>query len=124
MVIGIYWGVHNRTFRGIRRYDRGLIRCNFIILIFIGFLPFPTSLISSRPNDRAVLALYAATAAAAGLSMFWVWHHAYADGRLVDVLLSLAEMRAHFSSQACGRRDIERPLTGDRRRQGQSGHSR
>lgn len=80
MVIGIYWGVHNRTFRGIRRYDRGLIRCNFIILIFIGFLPFPTSLISSRPNDRAVLALYAATAAAAGLSMFWVWHHAYADG--------------------------------------------
>ncbi len=45
LVIAIYWQAHHRVFRPIRSYDRMLLWLNFLLLMAISFLPFPTSLL-------------------------------------------------------------------------------
>src|SRR5215216_2093864 len=47
LVIAIYWQVHHRVFRPIRSYDSTLLWLNFLFLMAISFLPFPTSLLVS-----------------------------------------------------------------------------
>lgn len=75
-VIALYWVAHHRCFERIRDYDRRLIYANFLFLMFIAFLPFPTALLFSDPSHFAAVALYAGTAAGMGLSLALVWERA------------------------------------------------
>ena len=75
-VIALYWVAHHRCFRYIRSYDRRLIYLNFLFLMFIAFMPFPTSLLFSSPTQSASVMLYAGTAAGMGLSLFLLWTYA------------------------------------------------
>ena len=45
-VIGFYWSVHHRMFGYVISYDSRLIWLNLLLLFFIAFLPFTTSLTS------------------------------------------------------------------------------
>jgi uncharacterized membrane protein len=78
-VIALYWVAHHRCFRHICRYDRRLIYLNFLFLMFIAFMPFPTGLLFSNPTQTASVILYAGTAAGMGLSLAGLW--IYADRR-------------------------------------------
>src|SRR5690242_11346955 len=51
LVVGLYWMSHNRQFRNLRRYDSTLVRLNFVFLLLIAFLPFPTSVASEHSNS-------------------------------------------------------------------------
>jgi uncharacterized membrane protein len=75
-VIALYWVAHHRCFRYIRKYDRSLIYLNFLFLMFIAFMPFPTSLLFSVPRHAIPVALYAGTAAGMGFSLALVWLYA------------------------------------------------
>jgi uncharacterized membrane protein len=75
-VIALYWVAHHRCFRYIRKYDRRLMYLNFLFLMFIAFMPFPTGLLFSNPAQLASVVLYAGTAAGMGLSLAWVWIYA------------------------------------------------
>ena len=75
-VIALYWVAHHRCFLYIRSYDRPLIYLNFLFLLFIAFMPFPTGLLFSHPALIASVALYAGTAAAMGLSLALLWVYA------------------------------------------------
>ncbi len=75
-VIALYWTAHHRCYRYIRKYDRRLIYLNFLFLMFIAFMPYPTALLFSRPTRSLSVALYAGTAAGMGLSLAWVWIYA------------------------------------------------
>jgi uncharacterized membrane protein len=75
-VIALYWVAHHRCFRYIRKYDRRLIYLNFLFLMFIAFMPFPTALLFSNPIQTASVALYAGTAAGMGLSLAGLWIYA------------------------------------------------
>jgi TMEM175 potassium channel family protein len=75
-VIALYWVAHHRCFRYIRRYDRRLIYLNFLFLMFIAFMPFPTGLLFSNPTQAASVMLYAGTAAGMGLSLAGLWIYA------------------------------------------------
>ena len=48
-VIALYWVAHHRCFRYIRKYDRRLMYLNFLFLMFIAFMPFPTGLLFDTP---------------------------------------------------------------------------
>jgi uncharacterized membrane protein len=75
-VIALYWVAHHRCFRYIHAYDRRLIYLNFLFLMFIAFMPFPTALLFSSPTQSASVMLYAGTAAGMGLSLLLLWTYA------------------------------------------------
>lgn len=75
-VIALYWVAHHRCFRYIRRYDRRLIYLNFLFLMFIAFMPFPTALLFNSPTQSASVMLYAGTAAGMGFSLALLWIYA------------------------------------------------
>ena len=75
-VIALYWVAHHRCFRHICSYDRRLIYLNFLFLMFIAFMPFPTGLLFSNPTQAASVMLYAGTAAGMGFSLAGVWIYA------------------------------------------------
>lgn len=78
-VIALYWVAHHRCFRYIQAFDRRLLYLNFLFLMFIAFMPFPTSLLFSSPTQSVSVMLYAGTAAGMGLSLLLLW--IYASGR-------------------------------------------
>jgi uncharacterized membrane protein len=83
LVIGIYWQAHHRVFRPIRSYDRTLLWLNFLFLMTISFLPFPTSLLGEYSEEQLSVVIYAATAAVASLLLVSISWYATAEHRLV-----------------------------------------
>jgi uncharacterized membrane protein len=79
VVIARFWIAHHATFRYIRRYDDTLIWLNFLLLILVAFLPFPTSVLGAHGNTPTGASFYGAalvcTSAASG-ALLW-----YASGR-------------------------------------------
>jgi uncharacterized membrane protein len=75
-VIALYWFAHLRCFGLIRGYNRRLVYLNFLFLMFVAFMPFPTSVLFSYPTQTASVVLYAGTAAGMGLSLAVLWIYA------------------------------------------------
>jgi uncharacterized membrane protein len=76
-VIALYWVAHHRCYRYIERYDRRLMYLNFLFLMFIAFMPFPTTLLFSNGLQAASVMFYAGTAAGMGFSLAVLWIYAY-----------------------------------------------
>jgi uncharacterized membrane protein len=91
-VIALYWVAHHRCFRYIRAFDRRLIYLNFLFLLFIAFLPFPTGLLFSNPTQVASVTLYAGTASGMGLALGLLWVYAVRH-RFIAPGLSLRKIR-------------------------------
>jgi uncharacterized membrane protein len=85
-VIGVYWLNHHAKFGVIVKSSRGLLAINLLFLLFIGVVPFTTSLIAENGGALST-AIYAGGMVCCGLSLMWLW--AYADARsMVDPSLS------------------------------------
>jgi uncharacterized membrane protein len=65
--ISVFWNIHNSIFHSIRSYDRGLMWLNFLFLMFVAFLPFPTSLLGEYGSYQLPVAIYAGTLAVSRL---------------------------------------------------------
>lgn len=83
-IIGLYWWVHHRLFRHIRRWDEGLIWMNLHFLFWLAFLPFPVALVGSWGDRRGAVIFYAATLLAMGIAQAMIWTHASRGNRLID----------------------------------------
>jgi uncharacterized membrane protein len=83
LVIAIYWQAHHMVFRLIRSYDRTLLWLNFLFLMAIPVLPFPTSLLGEYSEEQLSVVIYAATAAVASLLLVSISWYASAEHRLV-----------------------------------------
>jgi uncharacterized membrane protein len=79
-VIALYWVAHHRCYRYIQRYNRRLMYLNFLFLMFIAFMPFPTSLLFSNGLQPLSVIFYAGTAAGMGFSLAGLWIYAYRSG--------------------------------------------
>jgi uncharacterized membrane protein len=83
-IIGLYWFVHHRLFRHIRRWDDGLIVRNLFFLFWVAFLPFPVALLGRFGGLRLAVVLYAATLFMLGVGQLGIWLHASRGHRLID----------------------------------------
>ncbi len=92
LVIGLFWFKHHRRFRLIQRYDTRLIFLNLLLLMGIGFIPFPTSVMSDY-GDRTSTIFYALTIIVTGFISIAIWLYASHNNRLIDPLLSQRERR-------------------------------
>jgi uncharacterized membrane protein len=93
LVLAIYWQAHHRVFRSIRRYDSTLVWLNFLFLMAICFLPFPTSLLGKYGGEQVSVVIYAADAAVASLLLGAVSWYATREHRLVTPDLDEEEER-------------------------------
>jgi uncharacterized membrane protein len=83
-LIGLYWWVHHRMFRHIRKWDDGLIWLNFHFLFWIAFLPFPVGLVGSWGDRAGAVMIYAGTLVMVGVGQALLWRHAARGNRLLD----------------------------------------
>lgn len=100
LVVGSFWMSHHRKFRYIQRFDRRLMVINLLLLMLIGFMPFPTSIISEYGNRTATI-FYAMVIATIGIVSAVLWWYASYRNRLIDPQLD-PQLR---------RREILGPLT-------------
>ena len=86
MTIGNAWVSHHNVFRQIVRTDQVLVALNTLLLLIVGFIPFPTSLISKYTDDgpgRAVMLVYGATFTTLAVLYALLWWYAAHDRRLI-----------------------------------------
>ncbi|HET7243768.1 MAG TPA: TMEM175 family protein [Streptosporangiaceae bacterium] len=75
LVIARFWVVHHQTFRLIVRDDARLIYLNFLLLLFIAFLPFPTAVLGAHEGSPAAAVLYAvAVCLTSASSAAYLWY--------------------------------------------------
>lgn len=90
--IGIMWINHHRLFNIIQRSSHMLLMLNLLLLLFITFLPYPTSLLAiydsqSHPHlfDFTVAALfYSGTLVLIAISYNLLWRYATHNNRLIS----------------------------------------
>ena len=83
LVIGLYWIVHVRQFRAIKKYTSGLLWLNLLYLMFIVTIPFATSLLSNYYGTISVV-IYAITLAGSGFTALLMWLYATRNHKLID----------------------------------------
>jgi uncharacterized membrane protein len=82
-IIGRFWVVHHQVFRYIARYDGRLVLLNLLLLFFVAFLPFPTSVLGQFGRHPIGAVFYAASVAAANAASAAVWWYASGPGHLL-----------------------------------------
>ena len=87
LVVAIYWMAHHRIFRPIKGYDRGLLWLNFLFLMMVSFLPFPTSLLGEYREQQLPVVIYALNVSAASLLLVSISWYATNRSRLTDPTL-------------------------------------
>jgi uncharacterized membrane protein len=92
-VLAVYWQAHHRVFRPIRGYDGTLVWLNFLFLMAVAFLPFPTSLLGEYSGEQVSVVIYAANAAVASLLLSAISWYAAKGHRLVPPELDEEENR-------------------------------
>jgi uncharacterized membrane protein len=53
ITIGIMWANHHGIFRLIERTTHGLVVANLMLLLFVAFLPFPTSILAEHLQEKS-----------------------------------------------------------------------
>jgi uncharacterized membrane protein len=90
------WVNHHRIFSFIQRTDHPFLYWNGLLLLFITFMPFPTSLLAEyllHPEAKAAGAVFAGTYAAIAFAFKGLWHHASKNGRLLAQNVDDREIR-------------------------------
>lgn len=85
-IIGLNWMGHHRKFRVIKFHDAPLMMIDLVLLFFIAFLPFPTSLLSEYSGDVIAVVLYAAVVGIVGMLQYAIWRYAWRQGFVDDVI--------------------------------------
>ena len=87
LVTALFWVSHHIILDRIKRYDRALVWLNFVFLLCIVFIPFPTAVLVEYGQYWLAVALYAATIAAAGFALLTLWLWASHGYRLIDTAM-------------------------------------
>jgi uncharacterized membrane protein len=82
--ISTFWMIHHSIFRPIRAYDRVLLYLNFLFLMVVAFVPFPTSLLGEYGTHQLPVAIYAATLAIGRLLLTAVHWYSTRDDQLLS----------------------------------------
>lgn len=95
--IGIVWVNHHHLLELIGRVDRGLMFLNLLLLVFIGFVPFPTGLVAlafqaGRYESLACIA-YGVLMAAMGAAFLMIWAYLARHGDLLKRAFSEGQIR-------------------------------
>jgi len=86
LTIGIIWINHHYCVATFARADRVLMFLNLILLLIVGFLPFPTKLVAQylqKPGEQDAVLAYCATFVVMSIVYNAWWRYASYDRRLI-----------------------------------------
>ena len=86
LTIGIIWINHHYCVQTLARTDRTLMFLNLMLLLVVGFLPFPTKLVAQylqRPGEQAAVLAYDATFVVMAIIYNIWWRYASTGRRLI-----------------------------------------
>jgi uncharacterized membrane protein len=83
-VVALYWLTHHRHFRLIHRYDGRLMILNFVFLMTIVFIPWPTAIVGNFGHSLTAWVVYALAMAGIGLAATALWWYGSGDHGLAD----------------------------------------
>jgi uncharacterized membrane protein len=86
VLLGRYWIAHHDFYSSLAAIDRGLIGLNVTYLIFVAFLPFPTSLVGEYEENPVALLVFALVLAAISSMETTMFVHAHRRGLLLTRL--------------------------------------
>ena len=114
VTIGIIWANHHNVFRLVDRVSHGLILSNLLLLLTVGFLPFPTALLAATldtPSAQIGVLVYAATFVVIAIAFNILWYEIrHRPGVLradVDAVVGGGDHRGSYRSR--GRRATSSP---------------
>jgi uncharacterized membrane protein len=98
LTIGIIWVNHHTLLEHCRRVDRRFLYLNLLLLVSVGIVPFPTSLVDryilSETGATAALVVYGLGALLIAVAFSGVFFYATHDGRLVGDRAEARKIRA------------------------------
>ena len=77
VTIGIIWANHHNLFRLVARVSHGLVLANLLLLLTVGFVPFPTALLAATletPSAQIGVLVYAATFVMVAIAFNVLWY--------------------------------------------------
>ena len=86
ITIGIIWINHHYCIQTVARGDRTFLFLNLLLLLTIGFLPFPTKLVAQylqQPGEQTAVYAYAATFVVMSIIYNAWWRYASTGRRLI-----------------------------------------
>lgn len=93
----VMWVNHHKLFRHIRRSNDMLLFMNGLLLLFVTFVPFPTSLVADDMQESeagVAAAVFAGTYLALAVVFNMLWLYASGKGRLLGPRADPMEVRA------------------------------
>lgn len=84
LLLAVFWSVHHRHFRFIKRADSKLLWINIGALIFVVLIPFSTSLYGDYGRLTLAALFFEANIMALGVMKYVHWAYATGGHRLVD----------------------------------------
>jgi uncharacterized membrane protein len=97
LTIGIIWINHHYCVQTIARSDRTFLFLNLLLLLTVGFLPFPTKLVAQylqQPGEQAAAYAYAATFVVMSIVYNSWWRYASTGRRLISESVPDSTVRA------------------------------
>jgi uncharacterized membrane protein len=98
LTIGIIWVNHHTLLEHCRRVDRRFLYLNLLLLVAVGIVPFPTSLVDryivSESGATAALVVYGLGGLLIAIGFAAVFFYATHDGRLVGDRVTARQIRA------------------------------
>ena len=97
LTIGIIWINHHYCVQTIARADRTLLFLNLLLLLTVGFLPFPTKLVAQylqQPGEQTAAYAYAASFIAMSIVYNAWWRYASGGRRLIKESVPDSTVRA------------------------------
>ena len=82
--IAVFWTIHHSIFRPVKAYDRTLLYQNFLFLMVVAFVPFPTALLGEYGDHQLPVAVYAATLAVGRLLLTGIHWYSTRNERLLN----------------------------------------
>lgn len=84
VLLAIFWIIHHKQFRSIKRINESFIWINILILMFIVFIPFSTQLIGEYENVRLANVIFELNMLIIGMLFYIQWTYAL-NNNLTDL---------------------------------------
>jgi uncharacterized membrane protein len=84
LLVAIYWTIHHRILDLVTHIDGNFIWINLVYLLMISFIPFPSALIGTYPNEPFSIILYLGCIIVVGVLSMTMWRYASYNHRLIS----------------------------------------
>jgi TMEM175 potassium channel family protein len=96
LLVAIYWAVHHRMLDLIIHVDNRFIWINIFYLLMVSFIPFPSALMGTYPDEAFTMVFYLCSMIAVGCFSMLLWWYASHNYRLITREVSALTIKFFF----------------------------